>query len=617
MRYLGSKESLIPEIIHLLDEHGLLRKELVFCDAFCGMGSVADAVKDVYDKIIVNDSLSCSLTFTLGKQYANGCTFAHLGFSPFDFLNNNTECIEGFFYKNYSPGGSSRMYFTAENAGRIDYFRAQIETWKTLNAINQHEYYYLLACLLESVSDVANTAGVYGAFLKHWDKRALKPIVFSQIDANSGIAREVIAYRDKIENVICDIDCDILYLDPPYTQNQYGTQYHLLETLILNDEPKISPITGSRSTAPMRSDWSKMYYCHVLFDKVIAETRARYIIFSYNNDGFMSKDFIESTLRRYGVEDSYSCNILNYKKYNNVKCHGAEGHCEYLFFVEKKRPKDVVAESPLNYTGSKSKMVDLIKHRMMEVQYDKFIDAFGGGFNVGINMPCDNIVYNDINPFVKGLIHSFTTNTIDYLNYIKKTITKFKLSPDNKEGYLKLREKYNSFPLNKRDPRMLYTLVLYGFQQQLRFNTTWEFNNPAGSRWFNECLLSKFIMFTRCIKDKKVTFKNESFENLLPDVTESTFVYADPPYRSTLGVYNDGKRGFEGWTIEHENRLFDFLDSVSDRHAKFMLSYVLEVDNFYNDNLANWVERCNYRIEEVERPQGRYNNRREILIMNY
>lgn len=617
MRYLGSKESLTPSIRQLLDEHGLLRRDLVFCDAFCGMGSVADAVKDVYDKIVVNDALLCALTFTLGKQYANECTFAHLGFSPFDYFNNNTERIEGFFYENYSTGGSDRMYFTPENAGRIDYFRSQIETWKEKGEINQHEYCYLLACLLESVSDVANTAGVYGAFLKHWDKRALKPIVFGRIDVNHGLANEVIAYRDKIENVIQDIDCDILYLDPPYTQNQYGTQYHLLETLILNDEPSISPITGSRSTAPMRSDWSKMYHCHILFDKIIAKTRARYIIFSYNNDGFMSQDFIESTLRRYGIEDTYSCTILDYKKYNNVKCQGAEGHCEYLFFIEKKRPEDVVVESPLNYTGSKSKMMDLIKCHMQDVRFDKFIDVFGGGFNVGINISCDNVIYNDINPFVEGLIQSFDTNTLDYLNYIKRIIAKYSLSPDNKEGYLKLRNKYNSLPPAKRDPRMLYSLVLYGFQQQLRFNTSLEFNNPSGSRWFNECLLSKFITFARCIKEKEVTFKNESFEKLLPDVTETTFVYADPPYRSTLGVYNDGKRGFEGWTINHENRLFDFLNSVNDRNAKFMLSYVLEVDDFYNDNLANWVERMNYRLIEVERPQGRYNNRKEILITNY
>lgn len=68
------------------------------------------------------------------------------------------------------------MYFTAENAGRIDFFRSSIEEWKDNNQISRTEYFYLLACLLESVSDVANVAGVYGAYLKHWDVRATKSI---------------------------------------------------------------------------------------------------------------------------------------------------------------------------------------------------------------------------------------------------------------------------------------------------------------------------------------------------------------------------------------------------------------------------------------------------------
>lgn len=336
MRYLGSKESLTNQILELLRSKGLLQNDYVFCDGFCGMGSIADSVKNIYRKIIINDSLKCASVFTHAKLIANECTFEMLGFDPFEFLNNCDGFREGFVYQNYSPGVSDRMYFTKENAGRIDYFRDQIEKWYVSNDINNNEYSYLLACLLESVSDVSNTAGVYGAFLKHWDKRALKPIVFSRIDASLGIANEVEVYNSKIEDIISNIDCDILYLDPPYTQNQYGTQYHLLETLVLNDTPTISRITGSRPTTPMRSQWLKNYCAHVLFDKVVAETKAKYIVFSYNNDGFMSKDFIETTLKRYGVEESYICEIINYKKYNNFKCQGADDHFEFLFFIEKK-----------------------------------------------------------------------------------------------------------------------------------------------------------------------------------------------------------------------------------------------------------------------------------------
>ena len=128
---------------------------------------------------------------------------------------------------------------------------------------------------------------------------------------------------------------------------------------------------------------------------------------------------------------------------------------------------------------------------------------------------------------------------------------------------------------------MLYTLILYGFQQQIRFNSNWGFNNPAGSRWFNENLLSKFIAFTRSLQTKNVLFMNSNFDVLDIQFTPHTFIYADPPYRSTLGVYNDGKRGFEGWTLEHERQLCKFLDAANEHDAKFMLSYVVKVGGIY------------------------------------
>ncbi len=617
MRYLGSKESLTGSIRELLQEHNLLQENLVFFDAFCGMGSVADSLKSTYNHIVVNDSLKCASFFTRGKLYSNGCSFQTLGLDPFVFLNENTDSVRGFVYENYSPGGSDRMYFSEENAGRIDYFRMQIEEWKEQGRITEDEYVYLLACLLESVSDVSNTAGVYGAFLKHWDNRALKSIVFSKIDSGEGVAGVVESYNDKIENIISNVECDILYLDPPYTQNQYGTQYHLLETLILNDNPPISKVTGSRPTTPMRSNWSKMYHAHILFEKVVAETKASHIILSYNNDGFMSKDYIEKTLKRFGMEETYSCTAIDYKKYNNRKCQGADGHQEYLFYIQKRPVDEVIVQSPLNYTGSKTKMVPIIKQYLPQNRLATFIDLFGGGFNVGINIPAERIIYNDINPFVEGLIKSFSTDTYEYLLYVSRLIQKYELTPNGREGYVALRDKYNKTPIPMRDPRMLYTLILYGFQQQIRFNTDHGFNNPVGSRWFNECLLSKFITFARCSRAKNVEYSNVSFERLADHIDRDSFIYADPPYRSTLGVYNDGKRGFEGWTTEHEQRLCQFLDQATRMGARFMLSYVLQVEDFYNADVADWAERNHYQVIDVEVPQGRYNNRREVLIVNY
>lgn len=234
MRYLGSKESLVPHIIKLLKEKELLntKNNLIFCDGFCGMGSVAFGLIPYFD-VIINDILNCSVIYTQSRIFHKNVTFETLGFNPFDYLNNHQDIIKGFFYKNYTPGGSNRMYFTETNGGRIDYFRQTVELWKEQNQINQSEYTYLLGCLLECVSSVSNTAGVYGAFLKHWDKRALKPIVMQPLKQDNNLFSHIFAnktlqhiYINRIEDIIHNIHCDILYLDPPYTQNQYGTQYH-------------------------------------------------------------------------------------------------------------------------------------------------------------------------------------------------------------------------------------------------------------------------------------------------------------------------------------------------------------------------------------------------------
>jgi adenine-specific DNA-methyltransferase len=356
MRFIGNKESITSEIFELLKNKKLVDKNLTLFDAFCGTGSVSDALKGSFN-IIANDNLNWCVTYTRGRICAKNCTFKKLDFDPFDYLNTHKDIKKGFFFRNYSPGGSKRMYFSPANAGRIDYFREKIESWKNESLLSKNEYSYLLSCLIESVSDVSNTAGVYGAFLKKWDSRANKPIKFSKIDFMDVDHGNISFLNDRIEDVISDIDCDVLYLDPPYTQNQYGTQYHILETLILDDNPSTSPITGSRSTAPMRSDWSKEYKANILFDKVISKTKAKYIVLSYNNDGLMSKAFIEASLKRYGKPETYICKNISYKKYRNFKTKGDKEHFEFLFFVEKKHADDVLYESPLNYIGSKSKMI--------------------------------------------------------------------------------------------------------------------------------------------------------------------------------------------------------------------------------------------------------------------
>jgi adenine-specific DNA-methyltransferase len=614
MRFIGNKELIASEIIDLLEQKGLTGSQLTLFDAFCGTGAVSDAAKNKFN-IVANDMLRWCTIYTKGRVCANDCNFDTLGFDPFDYFNSNNNRVEGFFLKNYSPGESERMYFTPENAGRIDYFRTTIEEWIQSNLINENEYAYLLASLIESVSVVSNTAGVYGAFLKHWDPRATKDIVFKQVDSNNSSHLAVEFLNSKIEDIISDIDCDVLYLDPPYTQNQYGTQYHLLETLVLYDNPRISEITGSRSTCPIRSDWSKEYKAHILFDKVLAKTKAKYVIFSYSQDGFLSKSFIEASLKRYGKPGSYVCNKISYRKYTNFKSRDKKDHFEYLFFVERKDEKEVEYESPLNYIGSKAKMIPKIKEQLPK-KFNSFVDAFGGGFNVGININASRIIYNDINHFVSDLIASFKSNdTYRYILYVKSIIKKFGLEKAKSESYIKVRDYYNSFPLDKRDPKLLYAVILYGYNQQIRFNGNHDFNNPVGMRWFNDKVLEKMISFSRVIKEKNIHFESKDYSELYYDIDKNTFTYLDPPYMLTTGSYNDGKRGFQGWNAETERKLFDFADKLNTEDKLFMISYVLEHNGRFNKQLDSWIKMCGYKLIKVKPILG--NNRKEIIITNY
>lgn len=617
MRYLGNKESILTEISDLLESQGLLKDGFTFFDAFCGSGSVADYFKSYYD-IIINDNLTWSVKYAKGRVCAPTCTFDKLGFDPFEYLNANENTVQGFMYRNYAPTESARMYFTPENAGRIDYFRKQIEDWKNENLLSEEEYCYLIACLIESVSDVSNTAGVYGAFLKKWDSRATKRIVFSKVDFRPARYKSIRTYNAKIEDIIEEVECDILYLDPPYTQNQYGTQYHLLETLVLDDNPSISKVTGSRSTAPMRSDWSKEYKANILFDRILAKTKAKYIVLSYNNDGFMSKEYIEAAMKRYGKPETFVCKKIAYKKYQNWKSQNENKHFEYLFFVEKKDIQDVVFECPLNYIGSKAKVVPDIL-RLQPENYDTFIDAFGGGFNVGINVSAKKVIYNDLNYLVANLILSFREHdTYDYLLYIKRIIKKFGLEKANGPAYLEARSYYNSLPAEKRDPRLLFTIILYGFQQQIRFNSQHDFNNPVGMRWFNDKILEKMISFSRQIKEGNYEFSCQNYKELRSQMTPSSFVYFDPPYNLTTGSYNDGKRGFDGWNKELEAELFAFADELNQSGVSFMLSYVVEHKGATNQELLDWIDKRGYRLIQLGDIIGISGSRRkEVLIVNY
>ncbi|EOC4488888.1 DNA adenine methylase [Campylobacter upsaliensis] len=237
MRFIGNKEKLAPIIYDFLQKCGAIQKgEQSFFDVFSGSVSMGKFFRQKGFKVYSSDMLYFSYVLQkayleyespsfekllLEKQALQSSTFFNTPYEKVLNFLNSLQGAKGFISTHYAPSlTNARMYFTQENAQKIDAMRLQIEQWK--NHINDNEYFILLATLLESVSLFANVAGVYAAFCKNWDKRALKPFMLRPIEFSQGIKGECFCGNSIkiLQNFKKSVD--ILYLDPPYNQRQYA-----------------------------------------------------------------------------------------------------------------------------------------------------------------------------------------------------------------------------------------------------------------------------------------------------------------------------------------------------------------------------------------------------------
>ena len=625
MRYIGNKTKLLNEIQKILAEKGVLRQGYTFCDIFAGTGSVGDYFKDKF-RIIANDSLYAAYAISAAKLISTA-KFDKLDCDPFSYFNsiNTSNYTSGFCYNNFAPSISDRMYFSDDNAKKIDFIRDTIENWYNKKLISKDEYIYLIGCLIESVSKVANVAGVYSAFLRIWDPRANKAMVFLPVETTkTDIAYENTAYNLDANEVIKQIYGDILYIDPPYTPTQYVSQYHVLETIARNDAPITHGVGAHRDNGDQISLWCKKEYAASELDKLVANARFRYIVLSYSDAGIMSKELIEKILKRYATNGSYCFKKIDFVKYKNTRAVKREvkentvnkKHYEWLFFIEKR--EDCLYNSPLNYIGGKQNALELIKSNLPQ-NINTLYDLFGGGATVGINIPSKSIIYNDINFFVSSLLQFIATNDIgDTVKYINRTINKCGLGKGNKQAYISFRDKYNSLPLSKRKPLDLYLLICFGFEHQIRFNSKLEFNNPCGNSGFNPEMEAKLIAFYNRTNDINISFCSKNYDYFEDQITCEDLVYCDPPYLNTIGAYNDGKRGFNGWDEQQERQLLDFLLRLHQRGIRFMLSNMEDRNNSNNSILNNWVVENGFNVIYDDNITKRNRqDRREILITNY
>ena len=333
MNYIGSKYSLLDFIdTTIKGVVGEDMSQLVFCDLFAGTGIVGRHFKTQVHKVISNDLEYYS--YVLNRNYIGNHKDIDGKEEYIEKLNALNGVDDGFVYTQYClGGGNERQYFSDHNGKRIDAIRATIEAWKRERTISEDLYFFLLCSLIESADKFANTASVYGAFLKHLKKSAQRELVLTpanyQLNCND---HEV--YREDANSLIKRISGDVLYLDPPYNARQYGANYHLLNT-IAEYEPFIPKgKTGLRK-------YNKSNYCskstvQESFEELIRDAQFKYIVLSYNNEGLMSMDTIERIMRKYG---SYQVFGKEYQRFRADKKenrnHLAEKTTEYLHVLVK------------------------------------------------------------------------------------------------------------------------------------------------------------------------------------------------------------------------------------------------------------------------------------------
>ena len=252
---------------------------------------------------------------------------------------NSLDGVEGFIFQNYTPAGTKelqqpRMYFIDENGKKIDAIRQQIENWKNDNLISESEYYVLLTSLIETIGFYSNIAGVYAAFHKHWDFRALRPLELRTIQfVDNGKENKV--YNDDSMNLLDKINVDILYLDPPYNERQYAPNYHILETIAKYDEPKLRGVTGMRDYSSQKSRFCNPTTALEDLNKIAKEAKYNFLVLSYNSEGIMPSEKILDILKQYGTVKLEQFEYARFKSNNNGLARTKKTVFEQLYILKR------------------------------------------------------------------------------------------------------------------------------------------------------------------------------------------------------------------------------------------------------------------------------------------
>lgn len=352
--YLGNKRSLIGKIEKEVQEISQkLNKEKMICaDIFSGSGIVARMLKSHSSLLIANDleNYSCII---------NSCYLSNKSDFPKEKYekiraeiekSSENQKIEGIITQNYAPKDDNniqkgeRVFYTHENALLIDTYRSLIDDFVQDENLKK----YFLAPLITEASIHVNTSGVFKGFYKDkntgigcfgatgknalsriFGKIELKEPIFSNFESDLQIfQKDAVELSKELRNL------DVAYLDPPYNQHPYGSNYFMLNLILKNrldvEVSKVSGITQDWN----HSDFNKPQLALKSMEEIIKNLDTKFAIISYNSEGFITFDEMKSMLEKYGKVKTVEIEYNTFRGSRNLQNRDIYVS-EYLFILEK------------------------------------------------------------------------------------------------------------------------------------------------------------------------------------------------------------------------------------------------------------------------------------------
>lgn len=299
------------------------------------------------------------------------------------------------------------------------------------------------------------------------------------------------------------------------------------------------------------------------------------------------------------------------------------------------RISDKIIISPIPYMGNKKKLINKGLVSMFPNKINRFVDLFAGSGIVSMNTKADKIILNDIDSHLMELYSLFRKHSADeIISHIENRIRQFGLAPEStkrnayhdkekikqyKQGYVKLREEYN----RSKSVFDFCTLMFFSFSQQFRFNTDGDFNMPCGNDYFSEYQKEGIINGCNFFHNQNVEIFNIDFKDFdISSLTQSDYVYMDPPYFITLTVYTENRNGYAGWSETDEKALYQLCEQLNERNIKFGMSNVFRNKGQVNKNLIDWSRYNHFHVHRflahTYSACGKGNSMaEEVFITNY